>query len=291
MSILLRDPLRLDPSHSEHPSERVKSVQDKRFLTDANIADVFRTFKDIAPEEILLVTPAQSHFIAMAEDQDAASQLAEMMWEHKDIIFLPVNDASIKKGSEGRHWSLLTMLRTKEGNNATSFTAILFDSAQLPSHVRRARVLTHKLIGDLATLQIGQCASQANGYDCGIYVLIFTEILIQGYMSSTAWYTFRVAEEWPSQLRAVTPQQATHYRHTLRDIYQGVIPIQDRDSSVVHLDSPSVPNRIASTHTKMSYKVQMVGSERSETRLHPSYLRQARNGDSSSRIRFGVTRM
>ena len=196
-----------------------------------------------APSTVRFLTPVQSHMIAFADIEDANAELVAINWEQRDIIFLPVNDASLRRGQEGRHWSLLVLLRSEEGVNAGNFTAILFDSASLPSHIKRSQLLVKKILGDTADLQIGTCAQQINGFDCGIYVLIFAEIILQAYSSHTAWFHFRVATSWQRQLRGVSPNAVTDYRRELRGLYQQSV---DRDRNLPR--APVVAASSSSSH-------------------------------------------
>ena len=94
---------------------RMRSVQGKRHLTDANIADVYRTMRSSLPDSVLLLTPAEAHMVAMASPADARQHIAEMNFEQKNIVLMPINDASDARGSEGKHWSLLALLRSSDG--------------------------------------------------------------------------------------------------------------------------------------------------------------------------------
>ena len=123
-------------------SVRKQSVRAGRFLTDANITDVFKTLGPTLPDSVLLLTPGQSHMVALAAEEDAYGQLFEMNFEQKDLVIIPVNDATIKKGSEGKHLSLLVLFRISEGHIAQCFTAVLYDSARMASHQAMAGILT-----------------------------------------------------------------------------------------------------------------------------------------------------
>ena len=181
MTIVFKDRLELEESFFEGAAVRARFVQARRFLCDANIADVYRTLQASVSASILLLQPAQTHMVAMAADQDANGQIAEMNFEQRNVVLLPVNDATLRVGNEGQHWSLLAFLRTADGNNSTCFSPFLFDSAQLPSHQARAAVLVRKFLGASAQLQVGECALQNNGFDSGIYLSLFSEIIAKGY--------------------------------------------------------------------------------------------------------------
>lgn len=57
MAVLLKDKLEVGPSEYEGTLIRKQSVRAGRFLTDANITDVYRTLGPSLPESVLLLTP------------------------------------------------------------------------------------------------------------------------------------------------------------------------------------------------------------------------------------------
>ena len=122
------------PSESEGVSLLSQFLRARRFLTDANLTDVYRTLETSLPPSVLLVKPSQSHMVAMGASEDSHLHVAEIAFEQRDVILVPVNDASLRKGSEGKHWSLLALLRSSEGQNSACFSAVLYDSARLSSH-------------------------------------------------------------------------------------------------------------------------------------------------------------
>ena len=147
----------------------------------------------------------QSHMVALAANQDAHGQIGEMNFEQKHLVMLPVNDATLRRGNEGKHWSLLALFRTAEGHNAGCFSAVLYDSARLASHQARAAILASRFLGANAEVQTGECALQRNGFDCGIYLLLFSEIILKGFLNSPSWYAFRIAGQWQGELLEIMP--------------------------------------------------------------------------------------
>ena len=104
MAGLLQGQLALEPSQHEPAAIRARSVQPRRYLTDANISDIYRTLGSALPASVLLLTPAQSHMIAMAAVQDSRQEIANLGWEIQDVVIVPVNDATLRTGNQGRHW-------------------------------------------------------------------------------------------------------------------------------------------------------------------------------------------
>ena len=271
MAILLQDKLEIEKSEWEGVSVRKQSVRAGRFLTDANITDVFKTLGPTLPDSVLLLTPGQSHMVALAAEEDAYGQLFEMNFEQKDLVIIPVNDATIKKGSEGKHWSLLVLFRISEGHTAQCFTAVLYDSARMASHQARAGILTRRFLGANGSFQTGECSLQQHGFDCGIYVLLNSEIILKSFLGSSSWYAFKIQRQWQDELLAVDRAQATAYRQRLAGLYQQIVPAE------VAVVQPSQQLPIASVDSVLKSKPEAEQGLPPKTNQH----RQGQKGSST----------
>ena len=85
----------MESSEYEGVAVRIRSVRGRRHLTDANIADVYRTLGPSLLSSVLLLTPSEAHMVAMASPVDGRQQIAEVNFEQKDVVLMPVNDASL----------------------------------------------------------------------------------------------------------------------------------------------------------------------------------------------------
>jgi len=88
---------------------------------------------------------------------------------------LPVNNSSTSAG--GGHWSLLAY---KKGG-----TFYYYDSMG-SSNLSSAQTLANNFLKCLkisgeAKLNQTSCPQQPNGYDCGVYTIIFTRSLVEKY--------------------------------------------------------------------------------------------------------------
>ena len=101
-----------------------------------------------------------------------------------EFILIPINDNSDKMNAlGGSHWSLLTYLCKED-------VFIYYDSMKKRSNnLENAKKVAKKLrplINDSPTSKVlenllinADTPQQKNGYDCGVYVLAFTEILLK----------------------------------------------------------------------------------------------------------------
>ena len=97
MALVLPEALQLESSRTEGVGLRAQHMQGRRYVSDTNIGDIYRTLGVGLPQSILLLRPAQSHMVAMASDEEANMQIAEIGLESKDVILVPVNDASCRQ--------------------------------------------------------------------------------------------------------------------------------------------------------------------------------------------------
>lgn len=102
-----------------------------------------------------------------------------------DLIFIPINDNNDKFNlNGGNHWSLLVYLSKEDiflyYDSIKKRTSNLENAKKI---AQKLRVLINGKTYALKTLDNfiinSETPQQKNGYDCGVYVLAFTEILIQ----------------------------------------------------------------------------------------------------------------
>jgi hypothetical protein len=82
--------------------------------------------------------------------------------------------------------------------------------------LRQAEELAQRLAGRPVKVEIGSCARQTNFFDCGVYVLLFSEIVAVTFLDA---HTVPDAlPPWEERLQSVTPKEVdacrAHY-HSL----------------------------------------------------------------------------
>ena len=245
MAGLIRGPIVCLNSGTETLQQRYKTVQGVRWLTDGNIRDVYSTFRKhdatALPDTVLLLSPAQALMLAVASDQDVAEQVFEMHLPSRDFVLVPLNDASAR-GHDGKHWSLLIVVRSRgrsrEEPVADAVTCYHLDSAQMACHEARAALVGQKLLGQGARVETTKCAMQRNGRDCGIYLLLFSEIALACFLESSSWLAFRLKKSWREAVAAVSPERAEAYRAMLQQTYNRGIALQEGIAPILDVDEP-----------------------------------------------------
>ena len=150
-------------------------IPDCRWLTDTDINNVFIYLKeiyDINQRNILLMDPIIATLIR-ANGIGAKSHLDALKINTFDFIAIPVNNCD-PLVNQGSHWSLLIY----DKSNDAFFH---FDSV---SGINQS--YCHQIISNLAVyLSITnhsfseiKCATQFNSYDCGIYLIHFSWLLM-----------------------------------------------------------------------------------------------------------------
>ncbi|KXZ55423.1 hypothetical protein GPECTOR_3g74 [Gonium pectorale] len=138
--------------------------------------------------DILLLPPATSFLLMHSSPQMAAELLAPLKPARRGLVLLPVNDnPHVDAAGGGSHWSLLVFHRP-------SNTLRHYDSSPGGGNARAARALAAAVGPALAAcgsgdggggasaaaavkaappglMEVGCMPCQANGYDCGVYVL------------------------------------------------------------------------------------------------------------------------
>lgn len=217
------------------------------------------------PEVVLLMDPATAFWFAV---QDNESHLAEakdaLKLQDRELVICPINDSSGSRFDAGTHWTLLVCWdrRCPQKQNSTGHCNVSagandlglfgrfshYDSLQPNMYgskgasFHQAEMVASRLAGRTVQVSIGSCARQTNGFDCGVYVLLFSEIVAHSFLEArsrgSSCTTFetpssgappfgrslslghgrhaaRMAPEpaWEKRLMAVTPEQVDDCRN------------------------------------------------------------------------------
>ncbi|CAH8494897.1 unnamed protein product [Schistosoma turkestanicum] len=136
---------------------------------------------------ILLMDPAASQLLKLADEESVKLVLDPLELKSKDWIFLVVNDSASRVSSGGCHWSLCIY-------SPLLMHGFYFDSLDYSPNFSGARILCNKLstfLGNsVVDIELPNVMKQNNGYDCGIFCIVFIEIIcdmiLKGDMS---WQT------------------------------------------------------------------------------------------------------
>lgn len=206
------------------------TVKDGAFLND-NIVTFYVEYlshvkhKDRPDDDAMeFLQPGTAFFAGFADHEDLVEGgLPDLHLHTKRWVLVPVNDnADQTVAGGGSHWSLLAFDRA-----ARTFRH--FDSAgasNLGQAQHLARKLTPFVVPSAAPAPVGgtgavaaagagsahpgpplpvtseRCARQGNGYDCGVFMLLFMDALAEG-------------EAWQDKVRAFTDADALRRRQEI----------------------------------------------------------------------------
>ncbi|MCK1326595.1 hypothetical protein IVA94_38625 [Bradyrhizobium sp. 156] len=117
------------------------------------------------------VDPLVSHLLRDTTDENARRQILQG-FDTADFLFIPLNDGLPNpSGGLGNHWSLLLVDRRDHDRPV----AYHYDSSSNQYNRGFARRLAERVGADLRD---GPISWQSNGYDCGVFVVDGTRMLI-----------------------------------------------------------------------------------------------------------------
>jgi sentrin-specific protease 8 len=187
------------------------------------------------PDDILLIDAATTFWLAMQSRQNAVREmLAPLKVEERKLVLCPLNDSRDTGCADGgSHWGLLVWDRRAIG--AQTISDPLGDSPALPAKSTvedslvgrflyydsggflrsdcqlQANRLASKLAGRAVRAIAGTCPKQTNYYDCGMYVLMFSKIIVCSFLQDDTTKPGRTAL-WEKQLMELTPADVTAHR-------------------------------------------------------------------------------
>eukprot|EP00415_Alexandrium_ostenfeldii_P001905 UN1905 len=117
----------------------------------------------------------------------------------RDLVICPVNDnTDPTRASGGSHWSLLVGRRAAGAAATMAFeyyvsmgTANLGAAQSLAAKIfslrqRGAGASDPKAARSEAKVRVMETAKQANSYDCGVYVLLFAQAVVDAFIAGEA---------------------------------------------------------------------------------------------------------
>lgn len=228
----------LDAPRTKTPSNgHAESFAPKKWLNDASIAYVYSLyysgqFQSITcplrrlPDDILLMEPAAVLWLSLERDVTEIERARQSLKIHKRrLILCPINDSrDTSHADSGNHWSLLVCWASDSpgpsqdpaASSSSHLSLAYFDSmarsAGSKGHMR-ARSMAKRLVGHSVQVPCGSCALQTNSYDCGMYVLVFSELIITSFLSNSCKSCSKKGEPvWADKLGKVTARDVTKCR-------------------------------------------------------------------------------
>jgi len=217
------------------------------------------------PEVVLLMDPATAFWLTLQEDLDQVEEVKGVLkLQDRQLVLCPINDSCDGgKADAGTHWTLLVCWDRGCGAEQTASSSLspgqsssqssagpfgrfsYYDSLLGGSgtsggaNLTQARTLASRLAGRAVQVVPDDCPKQNNCFDCGIYVLLFSEIIASAFLeahahgfgtqqslhaSKTSWRSADAHDRldrlshsqpepvWQSRLESVTPMEVSARR-------------------------------------------------------------------------------
>lgn len=225
-----------------------------QWLTDASITFIYSLFMDCGldvnkirqldfslprkegawlPDSILLMDPAVAFWLTLGDDScDVLEAKKGFKLDERKVIICPINDNwDGGRADGGAHWSLLVgwaasrngQGTTGESNFAfTHYNSLGYGSVSL----RHAKALASRLVDRPVAVSKGACSQQSNSYDCGMYVLLFSEIIIGTMLKAGNNQLTKTGRPvWEERLMLLTPRKVTKRREQYHHVIKAVSTI------------------------------------------------------------------
>lgn len=196
----------------------------RTWLDDENISAVYgRLLQQTARtslDPVLLLDPSVAFWLALSKRGADGVQEAVGGLElgAREVVLCPINDCRHGlRGDSGMHWTLLVCVARRSSTGRQEFEFLHYNSDESLGQrsFRQAQRVAEQLGGGTAKVRSRPCAQQANCFDCGIYVLLFSEVILNA-MPCGGLDTNEIARAcrsvWEERLLSVTPRQAAEYR-------------------------------------------------------------------------------
>lgn len=163
----------------------------KRILTGAaeNVAGLEADVR----KAVYVIEPATVQSLkGDAQDAYTVAEWADE-WKERALLLCPINDSrDTGRPNTGTHWTLLVRWKPPGSDTLASFShydsmgGLLGTPASIEptwtQNFKEARKVANKIEGVAVEVKCGICAQQINGYDCGMYVLCFSKIIMQAFL-------------------------------------------------------------------------------------------------------------
>lgn len=162
------------------------------------------------PESIAILPAGLVNLMVNARAADVPAQIAGLQGVHnhteglanRQLVIAPINDSRNRRaGDAGGHWTLLVAWKHGSGWHCIHLDS-LAGGATSGNH-RNAAKMAERLFGRNTTVHIVECSRQQNGYDCGVFVIHFSEIIIRAFCAAARSAAFHVDVLWRRRLREV----------------------------------------------------------------------------------------
>ncbi|XP_048510686.1 sentrin-specific protease 8 [Athalia rosae] len=133
-------------------------------------------------KNLLFASPELTQLLKLTQSSDWEALLDPINAKSSSFIFFPLNNCDSRESGGGTHWSLLVYSQVEN-------KCFHFDSCQ-GLNAAAAKNFTQKTLDYFCTKGSDSyheinCPQQDNGYDCGLYVLCFTDSIVEHTMQQS----------------------------------------------------------------------------------------------------------
>lgn len=155
-----------------------RSILNNDWLTDDSVTCYYQLLSSNLEMKVktVFLNPIIAQAIKCLDDNNYILEGLDL--SEQSYILIPVNDSPAvdKAGGSGSHWSLLLYVKNKD-------MFLYFDSAGSMNY-KHAEVIAKRLQTKLGSnpdkpVKIISTPQQENSFDCGVYLILFTEIIAQ----------------------------------------------------------------------------------------------------------------
>ncbi|CAH8523142.1 unnamed protein product [Schistosoma intercalatum] len=161
---------------------------------------------------ILLMDPAVSQLLKLMDEESIRLVLDPLEFKSKDWVFLVINDSASRVSSGGCHWSLLVY-------SPLLVHGFYLDSLNSSPNFSEAITLCNKLCTYLGVsfvdIKLPNVIKQNNGYDCGIFCMVFIEIICDMILKGDMSWQMSLSTDMVSH-------QVMHKRKSLLECIYGL---------------------------------------------------------------------
>lgn len=196
------------------------------------------------PKSALIMDPAMAFWFTMQEDPGCIAEVkTELKLSELELLLCPINDSqNACIADAGSHWSLLVCwgrrpsgVQHRTSHQCSLSNFVYYDTlrdvfGERAQGLSQARELASRIAGKPVEVEMGRCAQQTNFYDCGVYVLLFCEMVAKAYAESLRAAAGSKTSKnlspllWEERLSSVTPEEITacrsHYYEIARNASQ-----------------------------------------------------------------------
>ncbi|KAG8319506.1 hypothetical protein J6590_090586 [Homalodisca vitripennis] len=246
-----------------------QSILNNDWLTDDPIKvyyDLLRT-QVVGSTDIFLMDPVISQGVKCLEDIDYL--IEDLNLTQKTSIIIPVNNSPAIDipGGSGSHWSLLLYIKDQH-------KYVHFDSAGSANFEHAlliaCKLNTHMGIKNDVNISAIPVPKQSNGQDCGVYMVMFTEIVLQLISEKIH------CKEWEKCFPYVTEWEIANKRFQLAMLYSNNTQVKIKASTIKTMmlkPTFNLTNHNKHTHKenrepKQTFSTNNVTTDSSENRVN-----------------------